>query len=48
MNEQLKTAVYISLAAVFLVIAWFARPASPGREAFDDSGDPFFAEFVDP
>jgi hypothetical protein len=48
MNEYLKTLIYVILGAGFLSLAWWARPAAPGRTVVEDIGEPFFEDFKDP
>ncbi len=45
MTETAKTGIFTAFAVAFLLIAWIARPAIPGRVALDDSGERFFAQF---
>ncbi|MFB3137800.1 MAG: DUF4340 domain-containing protein, partial [Phycisphaerales bacterium] len=45
MTETAKTGIFAAFAVAFLLIAWIARPAVPGRVALDDSGERFFAQF---
>jgi hypothetical protein len=45
MSENLKTLLFLLIGAAMLALAWLARPALPMRDAFDDSGERFFAAF---
>ncbi|MEE8508609.1 MAG: DUF4340 domain-containing protein, partial [Myxococcota bacterium] len=45
MSEARKTAIFLTLAAAFLLLAWVSRPAGHDPIAVDDSGERFFAEF---
>ena len=48
MNENKKTIIYGSVAAVLLVIAIFSSPGRMTPEAFMDQGEVFFPDFTDP
>jgi len=45
MSEARKTAIFLTLAAAFLLLAWVSRPAGHDPIAVDDSGERFFTEF---
>ncbi|MHC5113636.1 MAG: DUF4340 domain-containing protein [Planctomycetota bacterium] len=45
MSEWTRTGIFVVLAVVFGIVAVLVRPAQPEREAFDDSGERFFASF---
>ena len=47
MNESARTGVYAGLAAVSLLVAFAARPATPDVNIFKDQGERFF-ESADP
>ena len=48
MEETRKTLVFVGVAALVTVAAYFAAPADPTLEAFSDRGEVFFPEFTDP
>ncbi|MCY3713271.1 MAG: DUF4340 domain-containing protein [Gemmatimonadetes bacterium] len=48
MNETRKTLAFVTAAAVVTVAAFLAAPADPTPEAFNDRGEAFFPDFVDP
>lgn len=45
MSETVKTLIYVLLAAVALLVAWAAKPATIKYETLDDQGDRFFEQF---
>ncbi|MCP3904796.1 MAG: DUF4340 domain-containing protein [Planctomycetes bacterium] len=45
MSEWTRTGIFVALAVVLGVVAFLVRPAQPEREAFDDSGERFWAAF---
>lgn len=45
MTESARTLTYVAAAVLAVGAAWMARPASPDRRIFEDSGEPFFATF---
>ena len=48
MNENKKTIIYASIAAVLLILAIFSSPGRITPEAFLDQGEIFFPGFTDP
>ena len=48
MSETRKTLTLVGVAAVLLLLALVTAPGKVNPEAFDDVGEPFFGDFVDP
>ncbi len=48
MTQNLKTALFVTVAVVVLAVAMFVRPGAPSNDAAYDLGQPFFPDFSDP
>lgn len=48
MNEKKKTLTYAGVAAALLLLAFITAPRRVTPSAFNDQGQPFFADFKDP
>lgn len=48
MSNNVKTLLFVGVAAVLAVLAALSAPSSPEPEFFNDTGELFFPEFTDP
>lgn len=48
MKDFSRTAIYIAVAAVLIILAVMLRPAPPSIERLSDEGEPFYPNFTDP
>ena len=48
MSEARKTAIFLTLAAAFLLLAWVSRPAGHDPPTVDDFGECLSAEIDSP